>query len=56
MGTIDCKQVTKPLPADAELFACGKQRLARWRDSKGKTRTAPVTTSGDGAERLVIEA
>jgi hypothetical protein len=31
-------------------------RLARWRDAKGKTRTAPVTTAKDGAERIRDES
>ena len=31
-------------------------RLARWRDAKGKTKTAPVTTGKDGADRIRDES
>jgi hypothetical protein len=31
-------------------------RLARWRDAKGKTRTTPVTTAKDEAERIRDES
>jgi hypothetical protein len=32
------------------------ERLARWRDGRGKLRTAPVTTGRDGAARLQDES
>src|SRR5262249_10991559 len=31
-------------------------RLARWHDGKGKTRTAPVTTGQNGADRIRDES
>src|SRR5262245_59063593 len=56
MGTVFKKTVTKPLPTGAEIFSRKGLRLARWRDSKGKTRTARVTTGKDGSERITIES
>ena len=48
MGTVYRKTFTKPLPAGAEIIVRKGQRLAEWKDAKGKTRTAPVTTGKDG--------
>jgi hypothetical protein len=56
MGTVYRKTYTKPLPAGAELFNRNGERLARWKDAKGKTRTAGVTTGNDGSRRIVIES
>jgi len=56
MGTVFRKTYTKPMPAEAELFARKGQRFARWKDSKNKTRTAPVTVGNDGTDRLVLES
>ena len=56
MGTVYRKTVTKPLPAGAEIFTRKGERFARWKDAKGKTRTAGLTTSKDGADRIVITA
>ena len=56
MGTVYRKTVTKALPAGAELFIRKGQRFARWKDAKGKTRTAKLTTASDGADRIVIQA
>ncbi len=52
MGSLFKKTVTRPLPPDAEIVTRKGERLARWRDGKGKMRTAPVTTGQDGAERI----
>ena len=54
MGTVFKKTATKPLPAGVELFTKNGERLARWKPSKGKTRTAPVTTGRDGTDRIVV--
>ena len=54
MGTVFKKTVTKPLPAGAELFIKNGERYARWKPTKGKARTAPVTTGRDGSERIVV--
>ena len=56
MGTVFKKSFTKPLPADAELFTREGQKIARWKDAKGKTRKALVTASKDGGARILIEA
>jgi integrase len=56
MGTVFRKQVTRPLPAGAEVFVRHGERYARWKDRKGKTRTAPVTTGKDGTDRIVTES
>ena len=42
MGSVYRKAVTKPLPGDAEIITRKGEKLARWRDTKGKTRTAPL--------------
>ena len=52
MGSLFKKTVTRPLPPGAEIVSRKGERLARWRDGKGKMRTAPVTTGHDGAERI----
>src|SRR5271166_1743639 len=56
MGTVFKKTTTKPLPAGAETFSRKGERFARWKDRKGKTRTAPLTTGQDGSDRIVIES
>src|SRR5262249_31588597 len=56
MGTVFKKTVTKPLPAGAEPFTRKGERFARWKNSKGKTRTARVTTGMDGQDRLLLES
>jgi integrase len=47
MGSVYRKAVTKSLPADAEIIIRKGEKLARWRDGKGKTRTATLTDAGD---------
>ena len=56
MGTVYRKTATKPLPPDAETFTRKGNRVAKWKDRRGKTRSAPVTTGRDGSERVVIES
>src|SRR5262249_48571078 len=56
MGTVFEKTYTKPLPANAEPFVRKGERFARWRDRKGKTRTAPLTVGKDGSDRVLIES
>ena len=55
MGTVFRKTVTRPLPADAELFEQAGETLARW-TVRGKTRTAATTTGTDGSRRLVVKS
>ena len=56
MGTVFKKTATKPLPAGAKLIVRKGQRFAEWKPAKGKTRTLPVTTGNDGADRIVVTA
>ncbi len=56
MGTVYKKTFTKPLPDGAEPFIRKGSRFAKWKDGKGKTRTAPLTTGRDGSARIVIES
>ncbi len=56
MGTIFKKTFTKPMPAGAELFTREGQQYARWKNAKGKTLKALVTTGKDGQARLFIES
>jgi hypothetical protein len=54
MGTVFKKTVTKPLPAGAEVVEQRGRPLARWKDNRKKTRTAPVTQGRDGSTRMVV--
>jgi integrase len=56
MGTVFKKTFTKPLPAGAETFVRKGERFVRWKDRRGKTRTAPLTTGKDGSERISIQS
>ena len=56
MGTVFKKTFTKPLPAGAEIFTRKGERFARWKDSKGRTRTAALTIGKDGSDRVAIES
>jgi len=56
MGTVFRKSYTKPLPITAETFTRKGECLARWKDAKGKTRTAPLTTGKDGSDRISVKA
>lgn len=55
MGSVFKKTYTKPMPSSAEILVRKGERLARWK-SKGKARTAPLTTGLDGTERLLVTA
>lgn len=50
MGTVYKKSYTKPLLKGAELFTRKGQRFARWKDSKGRKRTAKLTVGGTGSD------
>jgi integrase len=56
MGTVFKKSYTKPLPPDSEIIVRNGQRLARWKDGKGKTRTAQITTGNAGRDRITLTA
>jgi integrase len=56
VGTVFKKTVTRPLPPEAEIVVRKGESLARWKDRRGKTRTAPLTVGKDGSERIVTES
>ena len=56
MGTVFKKTYTKPVPPEAETFTRKGQRLAKWKDGKNKTRTAPLTIGKDGSDRILVKA
>jgi hypothetical protein len=56
MGTVFRKTVTRALPPNAETFTRKGERWARWKDHKGKTRTAALTVGEDGSERISVES
>jgi integrase len=56
MGSVFKKAVTKPLPPGAEIIVRDGIHIARWRDAKGKTRTAPITINAGGTQRIRIES
>lgn len=53
MGSVYKAMFTKPLPTGAKIIVRKGQRIAEWKDAKGKTRTAPLTAAGD---RIALEA
>jgi hypothetical protein len=53
MGAVYRKSVTKPLPVNSEIITRKGEKIARWRDRKGKTRTTILTDAGD---RIRIES
>ena len=60
MGTVFKKQKTVALPVGAELFTRKGVEYARWKPTKGKTRTAPtfIPTMGEhvGKKRVRLES
>jgi len=56
MGTVFRKSVTKSLRHGAELFTRKGEQLARWRDAKGRARTAGVTIGCNGQPRIILVA
>jgi hypothetical protein len=56
VGTVFKKQVTRPVPAGAEVIVRKGRSCARWQDRKGKTRVAPLTTGKGGGRRIVTES
>ena len=60
MATVFRKTYTKPLPENAETFTRKGQRIARWKDAKGRKREAKVTIPDKGKHagepRLIMEA
>ena len=54
MASVFRKTVTKTLPANSEIVTRKGERISRWKDRRGKTRTASLTIGRDGSERIVI--
>ncbi len=50
------KMTTRALPAGAEQSTKNGERIARWKSSNGRTRTAKLTTGNDGQPRIVTES
>ena len=55
MGFVYKKKVTKKMPSDADISIRESKRFAKWKDRRGKTRTAQLTTGRDGSDRIVVE-
>ncbi len=56
MGSVYRETYTKPLPKGAEILRRKGKRVAKWKDSRGKTRTETVTTGKDGSDRILVRA
>jgi integrase len=56
LGTVFKKQVTRQIPPGAEIVVRKGERLARWKDRRGKVRTATLTLGKSGAERIATLA
>jgi len=56
MASVFRKTYTKPLPDSAEAFTRKGERFARWKDGKGKKRTAPLISGRNGLDRIVVKA
>jgi hypothetical protein len=54
VGTVFKKTFTKPVPSGAEIFVRKGERFARWKDRKGKSRTAALTLGKNGGDRIII--
>jgi len=54
MGTVYRKTATKPLPPEAEIIERKGQRLAKWKDKRGRIRKAELTEGRDGSPRIVV--
>jgi hypothetical protein len=52
MGSVFKKTVTRSLPPGAEITTRKGERVACWRDHRGRPKTATVTTGGGGIERI----
>ncbi len=56
MAGVFHKIVTRALPAGATIVGEGEQRQARWTDSRGRRRSARVTTGKSGQPRIICQA
>ncbi|HSW47238.1 MAG TPA: hypothetical protein VLM89_16870 [Phycisphaerae bacterium] len=60
LPTVYKPTVTRPMPAEAELFEQDGRPHARWRDGRGRLRTAPVVVPDKGPyagqQRIALES
>jgi len=56
MGTVYREQYTAPLPRDAEVVTLKGEQVARWKPTKGRAKSAPITTGKDGSLRIVVRS
>ena len=56
MGTVYREQYTAPLPKGAEVVTLKGEQVARWKPTKGRAKTAPITTGKDGSLRIVVRS
>lgn len=52
MASVYRRTYYRPLPQGAEIITRKGKRLAKWKDEKGRTRTAPLTPDGS---RIVLQ-
>ncbi len=56
MGSIFRKTFTKPVPPGAVISTISDgSRVARWKPSKGRTKSAQVVVGKDGSDRISVE-
>ena len=48
------RNITEPVPSNADVLVKGGRTIARWTDDKGKVRQAKVVTSKAGGHRIVV--
>jgi integrase len=56
VGTVYRPITTRQLPQGAEIFTRQGNPFARWRDRRGKVRTASIIQGKDGSQRISIES
>ena len=56
MGAVFKKTYTKPLPPGSEILVRGGKRIARWKDGNNRARTAALTKSKNGLDRLLVKS
>lgn len=56
MATVYRKTATKPVPDGAKVLTRKGERVAHWKNAKGRSCKAPLTIGKDGSDRIVIRA
>ena len=52
MATVYRKKIIRPMPDGAEIVTRRGRQLVRWRDGRGKNRTAEIAVGKDGVVRI----